>query len=45
LWRYQFETTPVILEVKVKMKFTLEPAMKALSGRRGSVVLFLQSVC
>jgi hypothetical protein len=33
----------VIVERRVKLKFTLELAMKALSGRRGSAVLFLES--
>jgi hypothetical protein len=32
------------MEVKVKLKFTLELAMKAQSGRRGSAALFVQSL-
>jgi hypothetical protein len=38
------KSTPVTVGVKVKLKFTLELAMKALSGRRGSTVLVLQSL-
>jgi hypothetical protein len=36
---------PSFLEVKVELKFTLELAMKAQSGRRGSAVLFEYSLC